>query len=187
MNTAANNKGDAYIPLINSFPGDWTVLRLIDRTEDILLSLVLVAMILLSCTQILLRTFFSSGLLWADPLLRYLVLWSGLLGAVAATGQGKHIALDIVGKKMPRTIAPWLTLATHIFCCVASAGLTWAGIIFIQVEMEFPSIGPLSLPLWFWNGIFPVAFGMIFLKYLFLCYLQLREIVRGNNIREEAR
>lgn len=181
MNTVAKNKGAKGTPLIYSFPADRPILRIIDRTEDMLLSLVLISMILLSCTQIFLRTFLSSGLLWADPLLRYLVLWSGLLGAVAATGQGKHIALDIVGRKMPEKVAPWLTLATHIFSCFVAAGLTWAGVIFIQGEIEFASMGPLSLPLWFWNGIFPVAFGMIFLKYLFLSYLQLAEIFRRNS------
>lgn len=182
MNTVAKNKGAKATPLISSFPADRPILRIIDRTEDMLLSLVLVSMILLSCTQIFLRTFLSSGLLWADPLLRYLVLWSGLLGAVAATGQGKHIALDIVGRKMPQKVAPWLTLLTHIFCCLASAGLTWAAVLFIQVEIEFASMGPLSLPLWFWNAIFPVAFGMIFLKYLFLSYLQLATIIQSNNV-----
>lgn len=175
MNTVAKNNEQTATALIYSLPTDLRFIRVIDKTEDILLSLVLLSMILLACTQIFLRTFLSSGLLWADPLLRYLVLWSGLLGAVAATGQGKHIALDIVGRKMPKTIAPWLTLLTHIFCCLASAGLTWAGIIFIQGELEFASGGPLSLPLWFWNAIFPIAFGLIFLKYLFLSYLQLRE------------
>ena len=175
MNTVAKNNLQTMTALIYSLPSDRRFIRVIDRTEDVLLSLVLLAMILIACTQIFLRTFLSSGLLWADPLLRYLVLWSGLLGAVAATGRGKHIALDIIGKKMPKTIAPWLALLTHIFCCLASAGLTWAGIIFIQGELEFASGGPLSLPLWFWNAIFPIAFGLIFLKYLFLSYLQLKE------------
>lgn len=177
MSIAAKNKAEPGIPLVYKLPVDRGFFWFIDRSEALLLSLVLVSMILLACTQIFLRTFFSGGLLWADPLLRYLVLWSGLLGAVAATGQGQHIALDIVGRKMPRKIAPWLTLITHIFCCLASAGLFWAGVIFIQGELEFVTAGPLEIPLWFWNSIFPVAFGMIFLKYLYLGYLQLRQIL----------
>lgn len=178
MNTVPKNNIQTTTPLIYSFPADRGLLRIIDQTENVLLSLVLLSMILLACTQIFLRTFLSSGLLWADPLLRYLVLWSGLLGAVAATGQGKHIALDILGRKMPKKLAPWLTLTTHVFCFLVSAGLTWAGVIFIQGEIEFASAGPLSLPLWLWNSIFPIAFGLIFLKYLFLSYLQLKQILQ---------
>ncbi|HSL40042.1 MAG TPA: hypothetical protein VK857_06700, partial [Desulforhopalus sp.] len=47
--------------------------------EEILLGLLLSAMIRLACLQIILRTFFAGGLFWADPVLRYLVIWSGFL------------------------------------------------------------------------------------------------------------
>ncbi|NOR24661.1 MAG: TRAP transporter small permease subunit [Desulforhopalus sp.] len=150
------------------------VLRLLDKGESVILSLLLAAMILLACLQIILRTFFASGLFWADPLLRYLVLWCGLLGAVSATGQGKHIALDITGNYLPKKIDPWVTLITHLFCTLASAGLTWAGWRFLLSEIEFGGSGPLSLPLWFWNSIFPIAFGLITLKYLLLLLVQIK-------------
>ena len=181
MNTVARNKKPTAVSLVYSFPEDRGVFLFVNRFEEILLSLILISMILLACTQIFLRTVMSSGLLWADPLLRYLVLWSGLLGAVAATGQGKHIALDVLSRKMPKSIAPWVNLATLLFCCLASAGLAWAGVIFIQGELEFGSAGPLSLPLWFWNSIFPAAFSLITIKYFLLIFLQLQEIFKNKN------
>jgi TRAP-type C4-dicarboxylate transport system permease small subunit len=155
-------------------------LRLLDKGESAILCLLLAAMILLACLQIILRTFFASGLFWADPLLRYLVLWCGLLGAVSATGQGKHIALDITGNYLPQKIEPWITLVTHLFCTLAAAGLTWAGWRFLLSEIEFGGSGPLSLPLWFWNGIFPIAFGLITLKYLLLLLMQIKTLFIPN-------
>ena len=47
--------------------------------------LLLLVMILLATTQILLRDLLETGLSWADPVLRLLVLWLALLGAMAAT------------------------------------------------------------------------------------------------------
>lgn len=141
-----------------------------------ILCLLLAALILLACVQIILRTFFASGLIWVDPLLRYLVLWCGLLGAVSATGQDKHIALDITGNLIPTKIEPLITLITHLFCTLASGGLTWAGWLFLRSEIEFGGSGPLSLPLWFWNSIFPLAFGLITLKYLLLLFLHLKTL-----------
>jgi len=152
------------------------LLRLIDKGESLVLCLLLTAMILLACVQIVLRTFFATGLLWADPLVRYLVLWCGLIGAIAATGQGKHIALDIIGDSLPAKLEPWVALVTHLFCTLAAAGLTWAGWRFLGDEIKTGGVGPLSLPLWFWNGIFPVAFGLITLKYLLLLLAQLRTL-----------
>ena len=51
------------------------------RLEDALLVALLGVLLLLASTQILLRNLFDAGLTWADPLLRVLVLWLGLLGA----------------------------------------------------------------------------------------------------------
>ncbi|MFT5699763.1 MAG: TRAP-type C4-dicarboxylate transport system permease small subunit [Desulforhopalus sp.] len=183
MNTVTKNSKEPITSLVYSLPSDRAMFRFINRLEDLALSLILIAMILLACTQIFLRTFLSSGLLWADPLLRYLVLWCGLIGAVAATGQGKHIALDVLSRKIPEPLAPWLNLITLIFCFLASAGLAWAAVIFLQGELEFGSSGPLSLPLWFWNSIFPVAFCLITLKYLFLSFLQLRRIFQMKHVK----
>ncbi|SDP57219.1 TRAP-type C4-dicarboxylate transport system, small permease component [Desulforhopalus singaporensis] len=141
-----------------------------------MLSVMLVAVICLACTQIVLRTVFESGFVWLDPLLRYLVLWCGLLGAVTATAKGKHIALDLVGSRFPDRVAPFLSLVTHLFSCCASAGLTLAGWLFLRNEFEYGGTGPLTLPLWLWNTIFPFAFGLITVKYFLLIILQLKAI-----------
>ena len=157
-------------------PTNW-VLGFLDNVEEKLLGLMLVAMIILACLQIVLRLVYSSGLLWIDPLLRYLVLWCGLVGAVSATSQGKHIALDLTGNRLPTAIEPWLTLLTHLFCTLTASGLTWAGWLFLRCEIEAGGQGPLALPLWFWNGIFPLAFGLIALKYLLLFILQTKKLL----------
>jgi TRAP-type C4-dicarboxylate transport system permease small subunit len=148
------------------------IVAILDNVEEKLLCLLLAAMIILACLQILLRTVFSSGLLWIDPLLRYLVLWCGLLGAVTATSQGKHIALDIFGKQIPPAFDPWLSLLTQLFSSLAAAGLSWAGWLFLVGEIKDGSDGPLALPLWFWNSIFPLAFSLIACKSCLLFIMQ---------------
>ncbi len=153
------------------------VLAFFDAVEEKLLCLLLAAMIILACLQILLRSVFSGGLLWIDPLLRYLVLWSGLLGAVSATSQGKHIALDIFSSRIPPSLDLWLSLLTQLFSTLAATGLTWAGWLFLAGELESGNDGPLSLPLWFWNSIFPIAFGLISCKSFLLFIMQIKALL----------
>lgn len=141
---------------------------MLDRLEEQLLCLILAAMIVLACLQIFLRYVYSGGLLWIDPLLRYLVLWCGLIGALSATSQGKHIALDLTAGRLPPAVEPWLMLLVHLFSLLATAGLAWAGWLFLQEEIAAGGSGPLALPLWFWNGIFPLVFGLMAMKYLLL-------------------
>jgi len=122
-------------------------------------------MLCLACTQILMRSVFSSGVIWADPLLRYLVLWCGLLGALKATGQGKHIALDFSNYLVPPSLQSFVSLAVDLFCTITTAVLCIAAWIFIQNEIEFGSTDLLSIPLWGWSLIFPITFGLMSIKY----------------------
>lgn len=133
---------------------------------DGLLCLLLLAMICLACVQIALRTFFSGGFLWADPLLRYLVLWSGMLGAVVATREGKHIAIDLITYLAPEKIQGWIRLVINLFSCVVAVFLTWASVTFVRNEALFSSNELLNIPTWAWNLIFPAAFGLIAFHFL---------------------
>ncbi len=137
------------------------VLNGIVRFEEMLLSLLLIVMILLACYQIALRWFTSGGLVWIDPLLRYLVLWGGLLGAVLATARDGHISLDVIGYLLSDRIKDGIRILTYTFSTVVSLFLLRATLLFIQSEIKFGSSGLFGLPSWGWNLIFPIAFTMI--------------------------
>ena len=152
------------------------VLTFEKRLIDGLLCLLLVAMIVLACLQIGLRTFFSGGLLWADPLLRYLVLWCGLLGAVVATREKKHIAIDVIGYLAPEQVKPWIELVIDIFSSIVAAVLTWAAVIFVRNEMLYGNSPLLTVPSWGWNLIFPVAFALITIYFLLAIAADIRTL-----------
>ena len=141
------------------------ILAGIIRFEELLLTVFLSAMILLACYQIGLRWFTSGGLMWIDPLLRFLVLWSGLLGAVLATANDNHIGLDAIGYLLQRRMKEWVRLLTHGFCVLVSIFLFRATLIFIRGEFEFGGPGLFGLPYWLWYLIFPLAFGLILLHF----------------------
>lgn len=144
------------------------LLRGAARFEELVLCLLLTTMIVLACLQIVLRSVFSSGLDWADPLLRYLVLWSGLLGAAMATSRGSHIALDLAGFLLPPWLQPLVQALCNLFSLCTAGVLTWASYLFIRSEMEFGESGLLAIPSWGWNLIFPLAFALITMRYLVL-------------------
>lgn len=144
----------------------WWVVRILIRVEETLLTLVLSAIIVLACYQILLRWLTQGGLLWLDPLLRYLVLWGGLLGAALATARDHHISMDVVGYLLNDRAARWLRLLTNLFSTVVAFFLVRATFLFIRSEYEFGGSGLFLLPTWIWNLIFPLAFTAIFLHFL---------------------
>lgn len=140
----------------------------LSQLETVLLCLLLTAMVVLACLQIVLRTFFDSGLLWVDPLLRYLVLWSGLLGAALATSRGKHIAIDLADHLIGERLQPVVKLFCSLFSAATAGVLTWASILFIRNEFEFGGEALFNIPAWCWNVIFPLSFMLITVRYIVL-------------------
>lgn len=141
--------------------------RLLERLEEAVLLLLLGAMILLSCTQIVLRDVWGGGLSWADPLLRVMVLWAGLLGAVVATQMDKHISIDLTSHLLPKGIFRWLRVVRSFFCAGVCAVLTWLAIDFVRQEaLQISGQEMAGLASWQLNLIFPIAFGGIALRFL---------------------
>ena len=85
------------------------------RLEEAVLALLLGAMIVLASLQILLRGAFGSGLAWADPLLRVLVLWVGLLGAVTASREGRQITVDVLSRLLSERARAAVGAITGLF------------------------------------------------------------------------
>lgn len=135
--------------------------RIVAALEDGFLCILLAVMVVLACVQIMLRQFFSGGFLWAEPLLRYLVLWAGIIGAVVATRKGKHIAMDVASYLVPGKIQPWLHLIIHLFSTGVATALSWAAMVFVRNEAMLGGQELLGIPSWGWNMIFPAGFFLI--------------------------
>lgn len=139
---------------------------ILQRLEEAFLCGLLLVMIVVAVLQITLRTFFSGGLLWADPFLRYLVLWSGMFGAALATKRGKHIALDVVTFVVPAAVLPWLKCLLDLFSFLVALVLVYAATVFVGNEARFGASVLLGIPGWCWNLVFPLSFGLIALRFL---------------------
>lgn len=144
------------------------ILKAVSWLEETFLCLLLTVMIILACVQIFLRFFFSGGFSWADPLLRYMVLWAGLFGAAVATKNGKHISIDIISHLLPDRFNPLLQVLLNLFSAVVCSGLTYAAINFVRDEATYGGRGLLDIPSWGLNLVFPLAFGIISLRFIIL-------------------
>lgn len=150
--------------------------NIIAWTEETFLCLLLFSMILLACLQIFLRIFFSSGIVWIDPLLRYMVIWAGLFGAAVATKRSKHISIDIISHLLPDKFLPWLHGLLNCFSAAVCSVLTYAAIIFVRDEALYGGRGLLDIPSWWLNLVYPVAFGIIACRFLVLACQDLGKI-----------
>jgi TRAP-type C4-dicarboxylate transport system permease small subunit len=142
-------------------------LRWLRRLEDALLSALVLILVGLAGAQILLRDLFATGLSFADPLMRSLVLWTGMLGALAAVRDERHIALDVLPRFLSPRVQRGVRIATFAFAAALCALMAWYS--FALVRIDFAGGGATAasaaVPPWVAEAILPVAFALMALRF----------------------
>ena len=146
------------------------ILTYIHRLEDGLLSLLLLSMIGLAAAQIFMRNLFDYGFVWADPLLRIMVLWVGLMGALAASRENKHIIIDVLNRFMNDTVRHIARIFTALFTAVVTAIIAYYSTLFILLERESNSMAFSNIPAWVFEIIIPIAFAIMSVRNLIHIY-----------------
>jgi C4-dicarboxylate transporter DctQ subunit len=137
------------------------VFAFVGRMEVGVISLLLIALVLLGCMQIVLRNFFHSGVLWADPLMRHLVLWLGCLGAALATTRVRHINIDVFSRLIPRRHRGYRRAVVYTATAVAAFFLGIAALRLVADERAFGDVAFGVVKTWVLQTVLPVAFFVI--------------------------
>lgn len=135
----------------------------LEHVENGLIALLVLAMVVLASAQILLRNFFDSGLAWADPLLRAMVLWAAMLGALAAARDDKHIGIDFVAHFVHGRTRRVLRAISLLFATGIAAAMAWYGVGLVQ--LDYAGTNTIAgIPGWCIEAIIPVGFALIALR-----------------------
>lgn len=142
----------------------------LQRIETYLLAALVILLVILAGAQIILRDFFDTGISWVDPLMRSLVLWTGMLGALAAVRDDKHIALDVLQRYVSPTaqrIARIVTLGVTAVLCAAMALYSYrlVAIDWAEAVQSDPAGAASAVPAWVPESILPIAFGLMALRF----------------------
>ncbi len=143
-------------------------IRIVNRLEDSLLVIILSSMIIFAVYQIVARNLFGEGIVWIDPLLRTLVLWVGLSGAVVATRSDNHIRIDIFAKYFPPHLLKYVQRTAYFFTLCVCLIIAWHAARFVYSEYEYGTIAFSGIPAWITALIIPVSFSLIAIRYLLL-------------------
>ncbi|MDH4021680.1 MAG: TRAP transporter small permease [Gammaproteobacteria bacterium] len=134
--------------------------------ENVLLGIALFAMIALAAAQVLLRGSLGSSLAWADEALRLLVLWSAMLGAIAATRDNVHLRIDLLSRFLPAVWRRATAVLVDVFAAGVSALLAWYSWRFVAESREFGDQVLGDWPAWPFQAVLPAAFALIAYRYL---------------------
>ena len=134
--------------------------------EDTVLVLILTAMILLAAGQIVLRNLFDFGFIWTDELLRMLVLWIAVAGAVAASRTDKHINIAVLDRFLPPKSGVVVKVIVDLFTAGICLVVTWYSFAFVRTSYEYQDVLLGNVPAWILQLVLPIGFGLISWRYL---------------------
>ncbi|MEX0976315.1 MAG: TRAP transporter small permease [Woeseia sp.] len=152
--------------------------RLGTALENALLVLLLGAMMCLAVGQIAMRMFFQSGLIWADELLKVMVLWIALIASVAASRNQRHLRIDILSHFLPARIARLPGVIVSAFASLVCAIIAWHSWRYVSLTLEFNDTVLLDTPAWMVQGILPVACVLMSYHFAVDCIRNLAALVR---------
>lgn len=134
--------------------------------ETTLLVLILGSMIILAFAQIVLRNVSSIALPWSDELLRMLVLWIALAGAVSASRSDKHINIAVLDRFLPPLLKKGISLLIHLFTAAICAVVAWFSLQFVLTSREYGDLMLGNVPAWWLQAALPLGFALISWRYL---------------------
>lgn len=146
--------------------------------EDALLVLILTTMILLAAGQIVLRNFFDIGFIWGDEILRMLVLWLAVAGALAASRSDRHITIDVLNRFLPDGVSRAVKVVVHLFTAVVCGVVAWYALQFVKTSYEFEDVLLGNTPAWILQAVLPVGFGLIAWRYLLFAFKDVAGLMR---------
>jgi TRAP-type C4-dicarboxylate transport system permease small subunit len=146
--------------------------------EDSILVGLLLLMITMAVLQIFLRNLFHTGIVWSDILVRILVLWVGLAGAMVASRQGNHININIMDRFLPERAKVVVNFVVEVFTAFICAVVAYYSLQFVQMEFADGGIAFAKVPAWLCEAVIPFAFLVIAIRYVLLSIINLKKIVK---------
>ena len=151
------------------------LIRALALAENAVLVTLLGALVMLAGGQILLRQL-DVALIWVDPLTRLLVLWVGVFGAVAASRDNQHIAIDALSRFLPARGQHAAGAVAGLFASGVCAVLAYEAARFVLFEHGGNTAALGGVPAWILALVLPLGFGLIAIRYAILCGSRVRAL-----------
>jgi TRAP-type C4-dicarboxylate transport system permease small subunit len=134
--------------------------------ENAALVILLGALMLLAVAQIVLRVFFSFGFVWADELVKLLVLWIALVASIAASRSNRHLRIDVLSHFVAEKYARVPRIIVDAFAAFMCGFLAWHSWRYLQLVIEFEDTVLIDLPAWIAYALLPLSFALMCYRFV---------------------
>lgn len=149
----------------------------IQKFIEVFLTILLVAMTVLTFYQVVLRYAFNKAPSWSEELVRFLFVWSSFLAAAVGIREGSHLGIDALTRILPGSVNKVLQIISFVLISVFGGVLIYAGIPVVTMTHTQPSPA-LGIPMSYVYIALP-------LMGILLIYYSVIEIIKLVRSKEE--
>ncbi len=140
-------------------------INVIHFIEDSFIVLLIIGIVVIALSQIVLRNLFDDGIIWAESLVRVMVLWIAMTGAMIATRKGKHLKIDVLSHFSKKNDLKKIEKINNAFAFVVCLVIFYNSLRYVQTEFEYSVSAVGIIPSWIISMIIPIAFGVMSIRF----------------------
>lgn len=164
------------------------LMRILNRTEEAVICILLVSTTLLVFIDVVMRFGFNTGFMWSQELTLHMSAWFVLFGASYGLKVGSHIGMDSFVKLFSRTGRRFMTGIAIIlalgYCWLLLYG-SW--IYLAKMKMIGIDLEDMPIPAWLAHGMLLVGFTFLSIRLGIIFWEVITDRADGFKHADEAK
>lgn len=136
--------------------------RIVNSLEEGIISLLLVGMTFLVCTEVFMRFVMNTGALWIQETTLLSSAWMVLFGESYGIKIGSHIRVDAIIRLLSPEWRRWVSIIAAILCLIYCGIFLYGGWIYLEkvysIHLELEDV---PIERWVAHSILLIGFGLL--------------------------
>lgn len=142
-------------------------MKFLDRFEELVITIMLAAMTILTFVQVVLRYVFNSGFTWALELTTVFFALMVFVGIAYGVRVGAHIGVESLVAKLPPGLRRATSILIVLLCLLYSGMVIYGSWVYVsKMRMVGVEMEDLPIPVWVVRSILPLGYGLLTLRLL---------------------
>lgn len=142
-------------------------MKFLDRLEEWIVAVMLVAMTVLSFVQVVLRYVFNGGFTWTLELTTLMFSVMIFVGISYGIRVGAHIGIDALVSKLAPGPRRAMSIVVTLLCLLYAGLVLYGSLIYVsKMRLVGIEMQDLPIPVWMARSILPLGYGLLTLRLL---------------------
>lgn len=149
------------------------------------IALMLLAIVVVTILQVILRFVFNQPLTWPDELGRFLLIWLVFIGAAVVSFDDRHLGVEVIQEKMSPKVKLISSMILRALIMVFLFITIYSSIDLIRIAHTQTSAA-LEIPDSYWRAAAPVGAALMIFYILIRSYLDIRSYRAGTFVNRSV-